>query len=803
MRNLIKTYTLFCFLLFVNSLYAEGETILVKGFVNEYPFCFQNKEGKLDGFVPSMTKLLMKELEVDYVIDEAFMRGLNPSNNDVSKHNDLFMMTVHPTHNESDFYYSIPYMHIHHYVVHKKGVDYRCIYDLNEKNVLTIKDNPARNSVRMLTKEYFQDSLEFKYKTTDDLKTALGMVDSGEIDFFILTYQNVKCLYKLIDNMELEVSPSGISPLYISIASKDKDLIHRVNNAITRLYAKGEISSLLDKWLFSGSLKDYSRPFYLALLIISFFVVLLIVVLIAYAKNNRGSKRKLAEIDRILSVSLPSINAFAWKVYSHNRSVSYSFSDKYSKEVLSEFNTVEKRLRYIHPDDKDSYLQKLEDCLSGKSKYFNTVYRSRLFYGDEGSYLWWEARGEVDYITENGETYICIQGVSVNINKIKLAELSLRDLNRQNEIILKNSSSHLIYTARNFEIVWSNVDDSLLEKYSTRNLKGSCEIKKTIIDLFSKDLLEQCFQTKSTVYRRYELDDLKIILDAWASYTVDDDGKEHAVIRIDNVTEREHMIKDLKNARIKAEESDRLKMAFLANMSHEIRTPLNSIVGFSELLYDATEEDEKEQYISIIQKSNEVLLNLVGNILELSKIESGVVDYSPTDFNFTEYFLGAGKAWQKGLVNKDVELRVEMPDLELHINHDQKIINQILTNYISNALKYTKNGWVKMSFSCTSEELKIFVQDTGIGISDTNKDQIFGRFAKLDDFAQGTGLGLSICRALAETCNGDVGFTSQEGQGSTFWVRLPLDPYKTKLISKMELEKQDESTTKTEQQKQD
>ena len=277
---------------------------------------------------------------------------------------------------------------------------------------------------------------------------------------------------------------------------------------------------------------------------------------------------------------------------------------------------------------------------------------------------------------------------------------------------------------------------------------------------------------------------MNIILDVWATYTVDHDGNERAVIRIDDVTERVRMIKDLEEARIRAEESDRLKMAFLANMSHEIRTPLNSIVGFSELLYDTTEEEEMAQYISIIKQSNETLLNLIGNILELSKIESGVVEYSPSDYNFTQYFLDVSHTWQKEFEDQSLDLNVNVPDSELHINHDKKIINQILTNYLSNALKYTKVGFVNMHFSCTPTELQISVQDTGIGIADANKDQIFGRFAKLDDFAQGTGLGLSICRALAETCKGEVGFSSQEGVGSTFWLKLPLDPSKTKLIAK-------------------
>lgn len=240
-----------------------------------------------------------------------------------------------------------------------------------------------------------------------------------------------------------------------------------------------------------------------------------------------------------------------------------------------------------------------------------------------------------------------------------------------------------------------------------------------------------------------------------------------------DVTEQKETELKLIEAKNKAETMDRLKSAFLANMSHEIRTPLNAIVGFSSLLLETEDMEERKQYVSIVQKNNECLLQLISDVLDLSKIESGSVDINYTDVNVYEVCQDIRQSLSMK-VDKDVELSFD-PDLpEYHIFSDAYRIRQVICNFVTNAIKFTSEGFIKIGYELLEDkELLIYVQDSGIGIPREKLNDIFERFVKLDDFVQGTGLGLSICRSIIERLHGKIGVESEQGKGSRFWFTLP------------------------------
>ena len=226
-------------------------------------------------------------------------------------------------------------------------------------------------------------------------------------------------------------------------------------------------------------------------------------------------------------------------------------------------------------------------------------------------------------------------------------------------------------------------------------------------------------------------------------------------------------------ARDKAEELDRLKSAFLANMSHEIRTPLNSIVGFSSLLAETDDREERQEYIKIVETNNELLLQLVSDILDLSKIESGTFDFVRSDLDVNESCMKIIKSMDMK-VPETVDLVFEkyMPDC--HIYTDKNRFMQVITNFINNALKFTKQGTIALGYEQTApHEIKFYVRDTGFGIPKEKIDSIFERFVKLNTFVQGTGLGLSICKSLVSQMRGKIGVESTEGEGSCFWFTHP------------------------------
>lgn len=240
--------------------------------------------------------------------------------------------------------------------------------------------------------------------------------------------------------------------------------------------------------------------------------------------------------------------------------------------------------------------------------------------------------------------------------------------------------------------------------------------------------------------------------------------------------------KELEVALEKAKESDQMKSAFLANMSHEIRTPLNAIVGFSNLMNTDIElsKEERENFTELINTNSDLLLNLINDILDLSRIESGRMSFSFQQYSLNELISTIYQTFQV-LMPENVELRMQIPEKSISIPTDKFRLTQVITNFLSNAIKFTQKGYILIGYEYREEErhIHIFVEDTGIGIPKEKQDTVFNRFTKLDEFAKGTGLGLSICKVIAERFDGYIAVESEIGKGSRFSIILPLNPKHT------------------------
>ena len=244
-----------------------------------------------------------------------------------------------------------------------------------------------------------------------------------------------------------------------------------------------------------------------------------------------------------------------------------------------------------------------------------------------------------------------------------------------------------------------------------------------------------------------------------------------------DITQLELMRRELIESKEKAETSDKLKSAFLANMSHEIRTPLNAIVGFSGILASTDEEQEKQEYVSIIENNNALLLQLIGDILDLSKIEAGTLDFIHTDFDLNELMREKENVIRMK-VREGVELLFEQKYEQCSVCTDRNRLSQVIINLLTNAAKFTQTGSIRFGYEMRGRELYFWVSDTGSGIPADKTEQVFERFVKLNTFKQGTGLGLSICKMIVEHLGGRIGVESEEGKGSKFWFILPYVPGK-------------------------
>lgn len=444
-----------------------------------------------------------------------------------------------------------------------------------------------------------------------------------------------------------------------------------------------------------------------------------------------------------------------------------------------------------HPDDRAKLNDLLRNIFNGVNQKYNIVIRNRTQFDDD----WQATTIDITPLIVNDKGNVT-QYVALckNMNSAMDYARELAISNNEKMTILQNLPIAIaIYDNEGRQEYLNEAGFSIFGiKDKEAHLKkkisiyddpmASEEIKDKIrnrdnVDIVLKYNLQEA--NKIPGYFISNLDE-SIYLDIKIRYSNLEGGTDNKIILIiDNITKSVVYENELVDAKLKAESADKLKSAFLANMSHEIRTPLNAIVGFSELLQEAEDEDQRREYIEVIKKSSGFLLDLINDILDLSKIESGVFNLKNEEFDFNLLFEDTYVILQNRLSNPDIALSKNTPFDSLFVILDKVRMKQIILNFATNSIKYTQKGSITISYDYIDSGLRISVEDTGIGISEENQKMLFHRFAKLDDFAHGTGLGLSICKAITDKYNGKIGCISQEGRGSTFWAWIPCDMIKS------------------------
>ena len=299
--------------------------------------------------------------------------------------------------------------------------------------------------------------------------------------------------------------------------------------------------------------------------------------------------------------------------------------------------------------------------------------------------------------------------------------------------------------------------------------------RQSILDFFEevKKGNRHHFQKEMRVRRLGTADQWNWVRTNIVVTTYEPENNEIELIGINyDITELKETEAELILARDKAEMMDRLKSAFLANMSHEIRTPLNAIVGFSDLLVETEELSERQEYIKIVRENNDLLLQLISDILDLSKIEAGTFEFTSGDVDVN--LLCEDIVRSMGMKAKEeVELVLDNHLPVCHVISDRNRIHQVISNFVNNAMKFTSEGSIHVGYKLKDGELEFYVEDTGIGIEKEQLPHIFERFVKLNSFVHGTGLGLSICQSIVEQLGGRIGVDSEKGKGSRFWFTIP------------------------------
>lgn len=369
---------------------------------------------------------------------------------------------------------------------------------------------------------------------------------------------------------------------------------------------------------------------------------------------------------------------------------------------------------------------------------------------------------------------------------IKAKDTLEKAIKKQN-LALKSIDFGLIYIDKNYQVQWE--ETTQIKKLTPKRhyIPGQiCYLTSALRDKPCPNCaFKEAIETGKIVRHTTRIDDT-VDFEVTATPVYGDDGVEiiGGLLRFEDITEKIKISKMLQEAKDKAEESNRLKSAFLANMSHEIRTPLNAIIGFSDMICQTEELEDKEEYMKIVSSNNELLLQLIDDILDLSKIEAGTMDFLPAPTDINELMDGIYRQMEQK--NQSPEVRIEFCEQEPEciIETDRRRISQVMINFINNSMKFTANGSISLGYRLNEakDEIYFYVKDTGIGIPESKQKDVFERFVKLDTFTKGTGLGLSICRVIIEHMGGTIGVDSKEGEGSCFWFKIPA-----KILSEVDL----------------
>ena len=388
-----------------------------------------------------------------------------------------------------------------------------------------------------------------------------------------------------------------------------------------------------------------------------------------------------------------------------------------------------------------------------------------------------------------------------SLNKEVLAQKNELGLNKDfSDAILRNIDAYIVLANRNFLVEKTNYyslnsekDDCVLHRVGEllrcKNAldSGACGTHENCKSCPVRASIKRCFREKNSFsrleapMRLYLSDDTDNYVDCVVSvsgaYMVQN-RDEKVLLTVRDITRLKKVQEELEAARRVAEVAGEQKTAFLANMSHEIRTPLNAIVGFAGLLANAS-ESERNSYVEIIKGNTNMLLQLVNDILDMSKIEAGALEFIYSDTDVNQIMRELEGIFRLRLEEADSSVRIVFePCLPVCFIHTEKNrVSQVLSNFLSNAFKYTKEGSITLGYKVREDDIYFYVQDTGAGIPAGKVDKVFERFMKLDAKKQGTGLGLSISRTIIKKLGGEIGVFSEYGKGSTFWFTLPVKPF--------------------------
>jgi|GEM_PF-1781136 len=643
--------------------------------------------------------------------------------------------------------------------------------------------------------------IHFHYKETSDVHAALQSITDGEAQYMLWNDYNATWAKQKYGFKDVKSSSVDIPNLNVYFISPDKDILQTLEDELVKIVQTGELETLQKKWFTdAGEEKMGDTAKKILWWLAGIIAVSVVLWLAGRVMKNRiqKAKERMSELNKICDEALILGDMH--------------FASLDRNTMQWEGSQIE--ARRVHPDDKAAF-DEVQRIIDGEIRSMHSTVRYNA--GTEGREKWkyyditaatmdrrsrrdagmvvFTYRDITEETLERNSVHETVSRYTSLLDSV-LMGISIYD----KDGLLLNSTDAMkrmfgtdrfdVYVPGKYNLfngmlgpcVPLGEDESLICSHHVMvpkyDIDFYCDIQtKTIYEdgklkyvmLTALDVTEERLTTMqlkksadnflSTEQRlKKQSEMLNYVMEA-------NKAKVNELISIQN---------QIKEETKKIENSDQMKSVFLANMSHEIRTPLNAIVGFSQLL-EAADDSDKKEFLRIISNNCDMLLRLINDVMYMSEMDSGTDYLIPTDVNWAENFDDICKSLAQRVSNPDVEFISVNPYTMFRTKLDASRLNQVITNFVTNAVKYTRKGHIKVGYEYMRRGLYIFCEDTGAGIPAEKKDRVFERFVKLNDYVQGTGLGLSICKAIVEKCGGNIGVNSEEGKGSTFWMWIPCE----------------------------
>jgi signal transduction histidine kinase/ABC-type amino acid transport substrate-binding protein len=486
---------------------------------------------------------------------------------------------------------------------------------------------------------------------------------------------------------------------------------------------------------------------------------------------------KLEDTVKKMQMAIKYSNVVFWE-YEYDKKIYHFYSDTVGVYDKASQVTSNEILAQVHPDDKDKMNVFFSDVESGVKDVISANVRIK-----SGKYSGWRYCNPIaTAFTRNSDGKVMLYvGFTCDYTGVYELNKEVKTYADKLKMLMKSADTTLWSYNRNTKLV-KVVNGEQEYICPKEEIIGRENETESILDLFEKmergdsDFPETMMKKKVDGKIKYAKGNI-IALN-------DDDGNIAEYFgAIRDVTGLIEVQNRLEIEKEKALLSDRLKSTFLNNMSHEIRTPLNSIVGFSDLIIDTEDQEMRAEFAKIIKTNTDNLLRLVNDILDLSKFESGTPEIVMEDFNLSDELTECVYGFSNLVDTSSMELIIDSSRCSRMVHFDRKSLDMIIKNFVLNAIKYTAKGHIKVGCIVENDEMKLYCEDTGIGIAKDKQQLVFERFEKLGSLVQGTGLGLSICKAITEYFKGDIGVESELGKGSTFWVKIPINNYTNSISS--------------------